>query len=135
MPGCVLRVSGSAAKVRAYLSKSRLRPYKVFFRGDPGFPKSRGPSTTSGFNLELTSSNLGASSWKQCAAAVTFLRRHRSELIRLRNCRFSRTILDFGLYDLATDKHPWPVYPISRQLISLAAEFGFDIELSFYGPE
>jgi hypothetical protein len=121
--------------VRAFLAQSLLRPDKVYFRGDPGFLKSRGPSKTSGFNLSLSPSELGASSLKQCTSAVAFLRRHRSEFLRMRKLGLTRGTLDFGLYDLATEKRPWPSYPISRQLTALAGEFGFDIVLSFYGPK
>jgi len=53
----------------------------------------------------------------------------------MRRLGFKRAVLDFGLYDRATDKHPWPSYALSRQLIAIAGELGFDIELSFYGPE
>ncbi len=35
MPGCVLRVSGSAEKVKRFLAESSFVPSKVYFRGDP----------------------------------------------------------------------------------------------------
>jgi hypothetical protein len=116
------------------LAKTKLRPSAVFFRGDPGFPKSRGPVKKSGFNVPLTSLDLGESLWKQCAAAVRFLRRHQAELQRLRRFGLTRAALDFGLYDRATAKHPWPSYALSRELVSMAGKFKFDIVLSFYGP-
>src|SRR4051812_32275864 len=123
MPGCVLRIQGSTARVRAFLAKTRLRPSAVFFRGDPGFPKSRGPVKTSGFNVPITSADLGASLWEQCAAAVRFLKRHQSEIQRLRRLELRRAVLDFGLYDRATTKHPWPSYSLSRELVSMAGKF------------
>ena len=135
MPACVLRVHGSATKVRAFLSQSRLRPSAVFFKGDPGFPKSRGPAKTSGFNIPLTSNKYGASLWKQSSAAATYLRGRREDLQRMRRVGFKRAVLDFGLYDRATAKHPWPSYALCRQLVAIAGEFRFDIELSFYGRE
>jgi hypothetical protein len=46
-----------------------------------------------------------------------------------------KAVLDFGLYDRATEKHPWPTYTLSPKLIALAGRFGLAIELSFYGPE
>jgi hypothetical protein len=111
-----------------------LRPSAVYFRGEPHLIKSRGLLKTSGFNVPITSSDLGDSSWKQCLAAASFLRRHRAELKRLRRFGFKRAVLDFGLHDRATKKHPWPSYALSRQLIALAGEYRLDIELSFYGP-
>jgi hypothetical protein len=133
MPGCILRVQGSTAKVRQFLAGSRLRPARIYFKGDPGFPKSRGPSKSSGFNLALSRTNLGSSSLKQCMTAVAFIRRHRKEFQRLRKAQFKHAVLDFGLYDRASKKYPWPSYTLSRQLVALAGEFGFDIVLSFYG--
>jgi hypothetical protein len=135
MPGCVLRVQGPKTKVRQFLAGSRLRPVKVYYKGDPGFPRSRGPSKVSGFNVELSRTNLGSSCWKQCAAAVGFMRRHSKDFQRLRKFGFKRAVLDFGLYDQASKKYPWPAYPLSRQLVALAGKFGFDLELSFYGKE
>lgn len=135
MPGCVLRVHGSTAKVRAFLQESRLRPSKVYLRGDPHFFKSRGPLKYSGFNVPLTSNRLGSSAWKQSLAAAAFLRRHRAELRRLAKLGLKKAVLDFGLYDRSTATHPWPTYTLSPKLIALAGEFGFAIELSFYGPE
>jgi hypothetical protein len=131
----MLRVIGSAAKVRAFIARTHLQPYKVYFRGEPRVPRSRGPSKHSGFNVPVTSSAYGGSLMKQSRVAAAFIRRHRAEFVRLKKAAFSVMVLDFGLYDLASDKHPWPTYQISRQLIALAGEFGFDIELSFYGPE
>lgn len=47
---------------------------------------------------------------------------------------FKRACLDFGLNDLTTEEHPWPTYRIPKRLVTLAGKFGFEIELSFYGP-
>ena len=134
MPGCVLRVHGSTSNVRAFLAKSRLGPSKVYFRGDPNILKRRGPLKYSGFNVPLTSERLGSSSCKQSLGAAAFLSRHRAELKRLSKFGLTKAVLDFGLWDRATEKYPWPTYPLSRKLVALAGEFGFAIELSFYGP-
>jgi hypothetical protein len=43
-------------------------------------------------------------------------------------------ILDFGLYDLATNDRPWPTYRLPLALVELAGKHHIEIELSFYGP-
>jgi hypothetical protein len=53
----------------------------------------------------------------------------------MRRFGLKRAALDFGLYDKATARHPWPSYALSRALVSMAGKLEFDIALSFYGPE
>ena len=133
MSGCVLRVSGSTSKVREFLSESRLKPVKVYFKGEPGFPKSRGPSRVSGFNISVTGHRVGASIIKQCSSAVSFIKRHRKEFERLKAYGFPSQTLDFALNDEATEKHPWPTYCLSQELVALAGLYKLSIDLSFYG--
>lgn len=89
MPGCVLRVSGFTSKIWGFLSESRLKPIKVYFKGEPGFIKSRGPSRISGFNISVTGLKVGAAITKQCSSAVSFIRRHRKEFERMKEYGFS----------------------------------------------
>ena len=133
MPGCILRVSGPAVKVRKFLSESHFRPSKIFFKGEPGFPKSRGPIQSSGFNVPLTSLKLGKSVTKQCKEAVFFIKKNRKEFERLKKYSFAHRTLDFGLYDKATEEQPWPTYVLSKELVELAGYYRLSIELSFYG--
>ena len=53
----------------------------------------------------------------------------------MRRLGLKRAALDFGLYDQATAKYPWPSYGLPRELVSIAGKLEFDIVLSFYGPE
>lgn len=76
---------------------------------------------------------MGAAIAKQSSSAVSFIRRHRKEFERLKEYGFSSQTLDFGLYDEATEKHPWPVYCLSPELVKLAGQYNLSIELSFYG--
>lgn len=55
--------------------------------------------------------------------------------MKLKRFGLTKAVLDFGLWDCATAKYPWPCYPLSQRLVAMAGEFGFAIELSFYGPE
>lgn len=132
MPGCVLRVSGSASKVKKFLAKSSLTPSKVYWRGEPGFPKSRGPSKISGFNVAVSSSAGGALE-KQAKQVAHFIRSHTNDMLLLKSLGFKRAVLDFGLYDLATEERPWPSYSLPASFIELIGGYGFEIQFSFYG--
>jgi hypothetical protein len=126
----MLRVSGSTAKVRKFLATSSVKPARVFWKGDPGFPRSRGPIKTSGFNIELSGAEgLPA----QATQAVKFLRKHKNDVLLIKELGFSSATVDFGLYDLATKDQPWPSYRLPITIIQLASELGCSIELSFYG--
>lgn len=133
MPGCILRVAGSTAKVRKFLGSSTLQPSKVYWRGDPGFPASRGPKTVSGFNIPMSGS-YGESITKQTQQVLAFLRHNRSDMLLIRQLHFKFATVDFGLNDLATEDRPWPTYRLPASLVQLLGEFGFELELSFYGP-
>ena len=130
MPSCMLRVSGSTAKVRKFLAASSVQPYRVFWKGDPGTLRNRGPIKTSGFNIELSGAEGIAA---QASQAAKFIRKHKQDLLLIKSLGFSAAAIDFGLYDLATEDHPWPCYQIPRGLVLLAGELGCSIELSFYG--
>ena len=132
MPTCVLRVAGSAKKVKKFLAGSQFVPDKVYYREDPGFPVSSGPIKISGFNYTLSGS-YGTSINKQAKDVIWNIERLRPEFERLVSFKFKYMTLDFGINDLTTEEHPWPTYHLPKKLISLAGEFSLDIVLSFYG--
>jgi hypothetical protein len=130
MPSCILRVSGSTAKVRKFLAASSIPPFRVFWKGEPGVTRSRGPMETSGFNIELSSAEgLPAQSMQ----AARFIRKHKQDLLLIKGIGFPAATIDFGLHDLATEDRPWPTYRLPAALVQLAGELGCDIELSFHG--
>ena len=131
MPSCMLRVSGSTAKVRKFLATSTTRPARVFWKGDPGTLKGRAPLQVSGFNIELSAAEGIAA---QAIQAAKFMRKHKSDLLLIKNLGFPAAIIDFGLYDMATENCPWPSYRMPAGFIQLASELGCGIDLSFYGP-
>ena len=131
MPTCILRVSGSTAKVRKFLATASIQPARIFWQGDPGVPRSRGPIKSSGFNIELSGADGIAA---QAEQAARFIRKHKQDLLLIRSLGFAAATIDFGLHDQATEDRPWPCYRIPRPLIELASEIGCSIELSFYGP-
>ena len=128
MPSCVLRVSGSTAKVRQFLARSGLKPIRVFWKGET---RAGGRVTQqSGFNIELSAAQgLPA----QARQAVRFARRHQAELSLIPELGFRAVSIDFGLYERATEEQPWPSYSGPTAVAQLAAELGAVIELSFYG--
>ena len=130
MPSCMLRVSGSTAKVRKFLAASSIQPVRVFWKGEPSILKSRGPIKTSGFNIALSGADgLPA----QATQAAKFIRKHKDDILLIKSLGFSSATIDFGLYDLATEDRPWPSYRLPTAIIQLAGELGCNIELSFYG--
>jgi preprotein translocase subunit SecE len=132
MPACVLRVAGSTDKVKRFLRQSRIEPDKVYWRGELGFLKSRGVNKISGFNISLSGSH-GESIEKQAKQATAFIRKYREEMELIKALGFRQVSVDFGLYDLATENRPWPSYHLPSSFVQLVGEFGFDVELSFYG--
>ncbi|MFC5571559.1 hypothetical protein ACFPN1_15980 [Lysobacter yangpyeongensis] len=128
MPSCVLRVSGSTAKVRQFLAQSGLQPLRVFWKGEAR-PGGR-VTQQSGFNIELSAAE-GLSA--QARQAVRFARQHQTALSLIPKLGFRAVSIDFGLYDLATEDQPWPSYSVPTAVAQLAAELGATIELSFYG--
>jgi hypothetical protein len=129
MPSCMLRVSGSTAKVRKFLAAASIQPNRIFWKGDPGIPKSRGPIQTSGFNIELSAADGLAA---QSTQAIRFIRRYKDDLLLISSLGLFSTI-DFGLHDQATDDFPWPSYRVPAALVHLAGVLGCCIDLSFYG--
>jgi hypothetical protein len=132
MTFCVLRFSGSAIKIRRLLKESSLELSKVYFRGDPGFPKSRGPIKTSGFNISISDSHSGSIE-KQAREALTFFRKHRADLLLIKSMKFKNSVVDFGHHDLATEDRPWSSYRLPAAFVEAAGELGFSVVLSFYG--
>ena len=131
MPSCILRVSGSTAKVRKFLAASSIQPVRIFWKGEPSILKSRGPIKMSGFNIELSSAERLPT---QATQAANFIRKHRDDILLIKSLVFSAATIDFGLNDLATEDRPWPSYRLPTAIIELAGELGCSIDLSFYGP-
>ena len=128
MPSCVLRVSGSTAKVRQFLAQSGIEPLRVFLRGETR-PGGR-VTQQSGFNIQLSSAEgLPA----QARQAIRFARRHETQLGLIPKLGFRAVSIDFGLHDLATNDRPWPSYSVPAGIAQLATALGATIELSFYG--
>src|SRR4051794_34284475 len=94
MAGCVLRVSGKAFAADAYLAGSRLVTCKVWGAGEQ-LRSGRPVSVTSGFNVVVSDADDLPG---QVSEAVTFLRRHRGDLVRLAaTAGVDELVLDFSV--------------------------------------
>jgi len=126
----MLRVAGSTSKVRKFLAASSLQPDRVYWKGEPKIPASRGLVRVSGFNICLAQAD---SLTAQAAKAASLIRKHKQDLLLIPKLGFLGASIDFMVYDLATEDRPWPCYDVPRPLVLLAGELGCRIVLSFYG--
>lgn len=134
MPGCVLRVRSKTSRVEELVQASGLKAIVIHKKGQPRVPGASTLSRSSGFNVNV--SNADGILERQTRDAVRFLKNHARGLARMRRCRaFGGMILDFGVYDRATDDQPWPSYRLPMSLVELAGKHGVELELSFYGVE
>ncbi len=128
MPGCVLRASGTAFDVNAFLKESIFHPSVVYRLGQRRKPASRGSHVASGFNLVV--SNEENSLEKQAEEALIFLRDNREELVRLgRFGGVEQMVLDFGCpqSEIAARSARFP-----SEVLLAAGALGIDIHVSFY---
>lgn len=130
MTMCVLRIAGPDFRVDDFLAESPFDVIAVYRKGDPRRPASRGPATTSGFNVEVGGLDYDLKS--QSDAAIEFIERHRQELERARNYDGVRFMsLDFAteFRDVAVQNERFPA-----ELIAAAASVGLAIDLTLYPP-
>lgn len=102
-----------------------VQPIRVFWTG----PKSRRPVQTSGFNVELSAAD---GLIPLATQAVKFICTYKGDLLLIDELGLS-SLIDLGLYNQATENHPWPSDQIPATLIQLPADLGASTELSFYG--
>jgi hypothetical protein len=120
--------------VEGLVEASGLRPIAIRRKGEPRVAGASRLWRTSGFNVDVSS--VDGAIEKQVRDAIRFLRGNSIGLRRLRRRKnFGGMVLDFGLYDAATEDRPWPSYRLPAILVELAGKLGIEIELSFYGSE
>jgi hypothetical protein len=130
----VLRAIGRDFDVDAFLTGSRLKPCRVFRRGEPRFSGSqpRGPTLEeSGLNVVVSDADFDEF-LKQVADATAFLVAEAEEIRRLRTFPgVDDVTLDFGIErrDVVVQSDHFPA-----DLIRAAGALGLGIELSQYPP-
>jgi hypothetical protein len=126
MAGCVLRVSGTAFLVDAFLADSSLVARKVWHSGQR-LQNGRPAATTSGFNAVVSDAGDLPT---QVSETISFLQRHRVDLLRL--CGIAEVddlVLDFGIPQRnVAAQFEW----IPSDLVRAAGEFGMSFALSLY---
>ena len=132
MPGCVLRVAGSSAAVRAFASRTSLPVIKVFIKGQPVVPGSAQVARRSGININVSSAS-GYQLSSQVRDAQRFIRRHLRELRHLtRVFKRGTPVLDFGLLQSEAASLVLASYSFPASLIELAGSVGLGVMLSVY---
>jgi hypothetical protein len=131
MPGCVLRVSGSAAAVKAFTARTSLPVVRVFIKGQP-LHSGAALVHKSGFNVNVSSAP-GTDLARQVRDAQRFITRHARELRRM-EAAFKRATptLDFGVSVEETPEQYTHSYQLPPSFLKLAGQFGFRVQLSLY---
>ena len=132
---CILRITGKKFDVDAFVKKSKLKPYKISYKGEPRF-KTKPTSdklTFSGLSIETSKAGFNNLK-KQIADTIRYLNRNKRKLAYIASTRgIDNAILDFGI-DLRIDRKKIfiqsDVFP--NTLLQLAGNLGLDIELSIY---
>jgi len=130
MPGCVFRTSGEAFDVDAFLRDSAFNPVRVYRKGEPGSPKSRGPVRRSGFNVRV--SDVEDNIEEQVPDALHFLEEHEKEILRLLATHgVEGAVLDFGstFRDVGMQSERFPA-----SIVRSAGALGLSLEVSLYPP-
>src|ERR1700733_2631992 len=96
---CILHITGVKFDVDAFIGKSKLRPYKVFYKGESRF-KSKPNGTKlahSGLAIEVSKADMGDLK-TQVKDAIRFLARNREKLRHISKFQgIQYAILDFGI--------------------------------------
>ena len=132
---CILNIAGKNFDVDAFVDKSKLRPYRKSYKGQPKFKtKPEGEKLTrSSMSIETSKAEFGNFK-KQIDDTIRFLKRNKDKLAHVTLTKeIEYAVLNFGI-DLRIDKKKVltqsDTFP--SELLKLAGDFGLDIELSIY---
>jgi len=132
---CILHISGVKFDVDSFVVKSKVRPYKVFYKEEARLKtKPDGAkSTRSGLAIEVSKADMDDVKG-QIKDAVRFLTRNRAKLQSIPKTNgIQHAILDFGIdQKIDGDEHLTESHLLPNKLLQLAGEFGLSIQLSFY---
>ena|SRR5438876_557055 len=136
MPGCVLRADGAKFKVDSFLNRSNFKPCIVYHKGEYRFPTSKRKETTSGMNI-IVSNASGNNIKRQIKDAISFIRRNKDELSRLKKYHGVESLyLDFGINIKVGHEDSFiQIIRLPEELIHSAGNIGIEIEFTFYPTE
>jgi hypothetical protein len=132
---CILTIGGQNLDVDAFCKKSKLRPYKKSYKGQPKFKTKPNGDKLSFSLLSIETSNADFNDLKkQIVDTIRYLKRNKDKLAHITLTKeIENAVLNFGI-DLRIDKKKIftqsDIFP--NELLKLAGDAGLDIELSIY---
>ena len=132
---CILTIRGKNLDIDALLSKSKLKPYRKSYKGQPRMKsKPEGEKLSfSSFSIEMSKAGFDNLK-KQIADTVRYLKRNKDKLACIATTKeIQHACLDFGI-DLRIDGKKILIQSdyFPSELLKLAGELGLGIELSLY---
>ena len=135
---CILRIIGAKFDVDTFVAKSKVRPYKVFYKGEPRIKgKPHGAKQMhSGLAIQVGKSDM-ANFRGQVQDAIRFLTRNREKLRYISQTKgIQHAILDFGIdRKVDSNRHLIETNFLPNRLLQLAGEMGLGIEFTFYAED
>jgi len=132
---CILTISGRNFDVDAFVNKSKLRPYKKSYKGQPKFKSKPDGEKLSFSLLSIETSKADFNNLKkQIADTIRYLKRNKDKLAHIDLTKeIEHAVLDFGI-DLRIDNKKILIQSdkFPNELLKLAGDIGLDIELSIY---
>jgi hypothetical protein len=132
---CILTIRGKNLDVNAFVDKSKLKPYRKSYKGQPKLKLKPNSEKLSHSSLSIETSKADFDNLKkQIADTIAYLKRNKHKLTHIASTKeIQYAILDFGI-DLRIDRKK--VYIQSdtfpSTLLKLAGDLGLDITLSLY---
>jgi hypothetical protein len=132
---CILTLAGKDLDVDDFIKKSKLRPYKVSYKGQPRLKtKPEGEKLTYSLLSVETSKADFSDLQKQIKDTIRYLERNKEKLthISLTN-KVQHVTLNFGI-DLKVNRKNILTQSelLPSKLLKLAGDLGIDIELSLF---
>ncbi len=132
---CILTISGQNLDVDAFINKSKLRPYKKSYKGQPKFKSKPNGDKLSFSLLSIETSKADFDNLKkQIVDTIRYLKRNQGKLAHITSTKeIEYAVLNFGI-DLRIDNMKILIQSekFPNELLKLADDVGLDIELSIY---
>jgi hypothetical protein len=132
---CILTIGGRNFNVDEFIEKTKLRPYKITYKGQPRIKTKPDGEKLKHSSLSIATSKAGFDDLaKQIADSIRFLKRHQEKLTLLSSTKgIEYAVLNFGI-NLRIDKANILIQSdkFPHQLLKLAGNIGLDIELTIY---
>jgi hypothetical protein len=135
---CILTIRGLNFDVDAFIEKSKLRPYKKSYKGQPKFKTKPDGEKLSHSLLAIETSKAEFDNLnKQIADTIRYLKRNKDKLSQIALTKgIDYAVLDFGI-DLRIDRKKvlYQSDKFPSELLKIAGDLGIDIELSIYSAD